>query len=161
MSWTKLNKKLNANSLMALDAQSCRDYGIKLSQHFPFRKVNFSCQSLAMLAQFNDYDQHMVEKDIVHLCAHPNAENALKHSRNPFRRLWRTKYPFRTYHFLIIYEVHGSTINIGDIFFDKQLQGTKANYSAERTMLYQVERQNNMTYTKRNKFMIICHILYK
>jgi hypothetical protein len=27
MSWKKLNKKINAKSLMALDAQTCRDYG--------------------------------------------------------------------------------------------------------------------------------------
>ena len=148
MSWEKLNKKINAQSLMALDAQSCRDYGVKLSSNFPFHKVKFNCQSLAMLAQFNDYDQHMVEKDILHICAHPNAENALKHSRNPFRRLWRTKYPFRTYHFLIIYEVQASIINISDILFDEQLQGKQTNVAAERTMLYQVKRQNNMTYDK-------------
>lgn len=148
MSWKKLNKKLNANSLMALDAQSCRDYGVKLSQNFPFHKVKFNCQSLAMLAQFNDYDVRMVEKDILHICAHPNAENSLKHSRNPFRRLWRTKYPFRTYHFLIEYEVQASIINISDIFFDEQLQGKKINLSAERTMLYQVKRQTNITYKK-------------
>lgn len=148
MSWTKLNKKLNANSLMALDAQSCRDYGVKLSQNFPFHKVKFTCQSLAMLAQFNDYDQKMVEKDIQHICTHPNAKNSVKHSQNPFRRLWRTKYPFRTYHFLIVYEVRASIINIDDILFDEQLKGKKSNTSAERTMLYQVERQNNMAYKK-------------
>ncbi len=148
MSWTKLNKKLNANSLMALDAQSCRDYRVKLSKNFPFHKVKFTCQALAMLAQFNDYDQKMVEKDIQHICTHPNAENSIKHSRNPFRRLWRTKYPFRTYHFLIVYEVKASIINIDDILFDEQLQGTKTNNSAERTMLYQVKRQSSITYNK-------------
>ncbi len=148
MSWEKLNKKINAQSLMALDAQSCRDYGVKLSSNFPFHKVKFNCQSLAMLAQFNDYDQYMVEKDILHICAHPNSKNALKHSRNPFRRLWRTKYPFRTYHFLIIYEVQANRINISDILFDEQLQGKQTNVTAERTMLYQIKRETSMTYNK-------------
>lgn len=74
MSWTKLNKSIDANSLMALDAHSCRDYGVKLAQNFPFQKVKFTCQALAMLAQLNDYDQQMVAKDIEHICAHPNAK---------------------------------------------------------------------------------------
>ena len=99
MSWTKLNKSINAHSLMALDANSCRYYGVKLAQNFPFHKVKFTCQALAMLAQLNDYDQHMVVKDIEQICAHPNAKNSLKHSRNPLRRLWRTQYPFRNYHY--------------------------------------------------------------
>ncbi len=148
MSWTKLNKSIDANSLMALDAQSCRDYGVKLAQNFPFNKVKFTCQALAMLAQLNDYDQQMVVKDIEQICAHPNAKNSLKHSRNPLRRLWRTKYPFRSYHFLIKYELQASTINISDILFDKQLQGAKSTFAAERTMLYQVDRKTMATYDK-------------
>ena len=42
MSWTKLNKQINANSLMAIDALSCRDYGVKLDYNFPFHKVKFT-----------------------------------------------------------------------------------------------------------------------
>lgn len=148
MSWTKLNKQINANSLMAIDALSCRDYGVKLDYNFPFHKVKFTCQALAMLAQLNDYDQQMVAKDIEHICAHPNAKNSLKHSRNPLRRLWRTKYPFRNYHYLLEYIQKDNQINIEDILFDEQLNGPKSNFAAERTMLYQVDRQTSATYTK-------------
>lgn len=148
MSWTKLNKQINANSLMALDANTCRDYGVKLAHNFPFHKVKFTCQALAMLAQLNDYDQHMVVKDIEQICAHPNANNSLKHSRNPLRRLWRTKYPFRNYHYLIQYDLKDNQINIGDILFDEQLQGAKNTFSAERTMLYEVTRETLATYDK-------------
>lgn len=95
MYWTKLNKSINAHSLMALGVHTCRDYGVALAQNFPFHKVKFTCQALAMLAQLNDYNQHMVVIDIKQNCAHPNAKNSLKHSRNPLRRLWRTQYPFR------------------------------------------------------------------
>ena len=148
MSWTKLNKNINAHSLMALDAHTCRDYGVKLAQNFPFHKVKFTCQALAMLAQLNDYDQHMVVKDIEQICAHPNAKNSLKHSRNPLRRLWRTKYPFRNYHYLIKYDLQENTINISDILFDKQLQGKQNTFAAERTMLYEVKRKTSATYNK-------------
>lgn len=148
MSWTKLNKNITPHSLMALDALTCRDYGVKLAQNFPFQKVKFTCQALAMLAQLNDYDQHMVVKDIEHICAHPNANNSLKHSRNPLRRLWRTKYPFRNYHYLLEYTQKNNQINIEDILFDKQLQGAKSTFAAERTMLYEVTRKTLATYDK-------------
>lgn len=133
---------------MALDAHSCRDYGISLSFTFPFDKVRFTCQALAMLSQLNDFDQKMVEKDIKQICHHPNAKNALKHSRNPFKRIWRTQYPFRNYHFLLEYTYKDNQINIEEIFFDRQLSGPKTNFAAERSMLYQVNRKTMATYNK-------------
>ncbi|XQW85762.1 hypothetical protein ACOYR1_03220 [Thalassotalea piscium] len=148
MSWTKLNKQISAHSLMALDAFTCRDYGVKLDHDFPFHKVKFTCQALAMLAQLNDYDQQMVARDIEHICAHPNSTHSVKHSRNPLRRLWRTKYPFRNYHYLLAYTHQDDQINIDDILFDVQLKGPKTNFSAERTMLYHVDRQTSATYNK-------------
>lgn len=148
MSWTKLNKNINANSLMSLTANTCRDHGVKLSNNFNFNKVQFTCQALAMLSQLNDYDQEMVEKDINYLCAHPNAKNAFKHSRNPFKRLWRTKYPFKNYHYLVEFTHKDNQIHIDDILFDTQLHGPKNNFSAERTMLYHVNRQTSASYDK-------------
>jgi len=148
MSWTKLNKQIDAHSLMALDAHSTMDYGVKLRKNFPFHKVKFTCQALAMLSQLNDYDQHMVEKDIEQICAHPNSKHSLKHSRNPLRRLWRTKYPFRNYHYLVEFSLKGNQINIEDVLFDKKLHGPKDNFSAERTMLYHVDRKTSATYNK-------------
>ncbi|WP_159819600.1 hypothetical protein [Colwellia sp. 20A7] len=151
MSWTKLNESINANSLMALDANTCRDYGVKLGLNFPFHKVKFTCQALAMLAQLNDYDQQLVVKDIEQICAHPNAKHSIKHSINPLHRLWRTKYPFQNYHYLITYILQDNKINIEDILFDKQLQGVKGTSSAERTMLYEVKRVGSATYNKAKK----------
>lgn len=148
MSWTKLNKHITPHSLMALGAHSCRDYGVKLGNDFPFHKVKFTCQALAMMAQLNDFDQQMVEKEIKLICAHPNAKNSLKHSRNPLRRLWRTQYPFRNYHYLVEFSLKDNQINIEDVLFDEQLKGSKVNYSAERTMLYQVDRLTSATYDK-------------
>lgn len=104
-----------------------------------------------MLSQLNDYDLKMVCADIIQICANPNAQNSIKHSRNPLRRLWRTKYPFRNYHFLIEYSLKNNFINLEDILFDKQLKGAKSNFAAERTMLYEVERRSNHTYNKAMK----------
>ncbi|MCM2209747.1 hypothetical protein MYF61_29485, partial [Klebsiella quasipneumoniae] len=78
--------------------------------------------AIAMLSQLNDYDLKMVCADIIQICANPNAQNSIKHSRNPLRRLWRTKYPFRNYHFLIEYSLKNNFINLEDILFDKQLK---------------------------------------
>ncbi len=36
MSWQKLKTNISAHSLMALDAQTCRDYGVKVDRSFPF-----------------------------------------------------------------------------------------------------------------------------
>ena len=148
MSWSKLNKTINAHSVIPLDALSCRDFGVNLPANFPFNKAKFTCQALAMLSQLNDYDLKMVCADIIQICANPNATNSIKHSRNPLRRLWRTKYPFRNYHFLIRYTLEASNISITDILFDKQLEGAKNNFAAERTMLYEVKRQSSHTYDK-------------
>ncbi|WP_426370533.1 hypothetical protein [Pseudocolwellia sp. HL-MZ7] len=148
MSWAKLDTHINAHSLITVDSHSCKQYGVSLSQTFPFHKVNFTCQALAMLSQLNDFDQQMVEKEIKHICAHPNAKNSLKHSRNPLKRLWRTQYPFKNYHYLVRYDLDLNTINITDILFDKKLTGPKDKFSAERTMLYEVDRITSATYDK-------------
>lgn len=148
MSWTKLDTNINAQSLMALDTISCKKYGVNLSQNFPFNKVNFTCQALAMLSQLNDFDQQMVEKEIKYICAHPDAKNSLKHSRNPLKRLWRTQYPFRSYHYLIEFIHKDNQIIIEDVLFDRKLTGPKSKFSAERTMLYHVERLTSATYDK-------------
>lgn len=46
MSWSKLNKTINAHSVISLDALNCRDFGVKLPVNFPFNKVKFTCQAL-------------------------------------------------------------------------------------------------------------------
>ncbi|QUX92664.1 hypothetical protein CYL31_15220 [Marinomonas sp. A3A] len=148
MSWNKLDGKIQANSTIPLDAQTCRDYGVTLPPTFPFNKVQFTCQALAMLSSLNSYDTDMVVKEILQIYAHPNGQSVTKHSRNPLRRLWRNKYPFRNYHYLIDFELVNGNILIQDIYFDTQLYGSKAPFSAERTMLYEVKRKSPAKYDK-------------
>lgn len=148
MSWNKLNGKIQAHSTIPLDANTCRDYGIILPPTFPFNKVQFTCQALAMLSRLNSYDMDMVVKEILQIYAQPNGQSVTKHSRNPLRRLWRNKYPFRNYHYLIDFELVNGNILIQDIYFDTQLHGPKAPFSAERTMLYEVKRETSAKYDK-------------
>ena len=148
MSWNKLNNEIKAHSTIPLDFKTCKDYGVALPPSFPFSNVQFTCQALAMLSNLNSYDIDMVVKDILKIHAHPNSPSVTKHSRNPLRRLWRNKYPFRNYHYLIDFELVDGSILIQDIYFDTQLHGSKAPFSAERTMLYEIRRSSNARYDK-------------
>jgi len=148
MSWEKLSGEITADSIIPLDPKKCREYDVTLPSSFPFGQVKFTCQALAMLSRLNSYDMDMVVKDILKIYSNPNAPSVCKHSRNPLRRLWRNKYPFRSYHYLIQFEVVNGLIVIGDIFFDKQLHGAKSPFSAERTMMYEVKRKSSAGYNK-------------
>ncbi|SBS28780.1 hypothetical protein MSP8886_01312 [Marinomonas spartinae] len=148
MSWEKLDNKITADSIIPLDVKTCREYDVTLPSSFPFNRVKFTCQALAMLSRLNSYDMDMVVKDILKIYSNPYAPSVTKHSRNPLRRIWRNKYPFRSYHYLIQFEIVNGFIVIGDIFFDKQLHGPKGTSSHERTMLYEVNRLSNARYNK-------------
>ncbi|SBS27470.1 hypothetical protein MSP8887_00655 [Marinomonas spartinae] len=148
MSWEKLSGEITADSIIPLDVKTCREYDVTLPSIFPFSRVKFTCQALAMLSRLNSYDMDMVVKDILKIYSNPYAPSVTKHSRNPLRRIWRNKYPFRSYHYLIQFEVVNGLIVIYDIFFDKQLHGAKDNFSAERSMLYEVKRKTSVGYDK-------------
>ncbi len=61
---------------------------------------------------------------IYYLIANPTAPASLKHSRNPFTYLWRTRYPFHNYHYLIKYKrTAGDEVVIEEIFYDHRLPG--------------------------------------
>ena len=100
-----------------------------------------------MLASLNDYDQQHVMKEIEYVTRYPSTTYSTKHSLNPFRRIYRTRYPFRCYHYLIEYRTAANNqVVINDILFDQALYGSQPNGSAERTMLYHVKRDANQRY---------------
>ncbi|MDB2387164.1 hypothetical protein N9W21_07445, partial [Shewanella sp.] len=140
MSWKQIQGKTTPHSTMQLDAQSCTEYGVRLPANFPFSKVLFTTSSLAMLSQLNDYDLQMVAKEIIKISVAPCSPSSIKHSRNPFKRIWRTTHPFRRYHYLITYSLKANHVIMNDILYDEQLFGSKDQHSAERTMLYEVKR---------------------
>ncbi|WDE08252.1 hypothetical protein SG34_014220 [Thalassomonas viridans] len=150
MTWlnTGCISEKDAFATIALDRQSATDYGLKLPNDYPYHKTQFTQQALAMLSSLNDYDQYEVLKEIVFISANPSTTSSVKHSLNPFNRIYRTKYPFRQYHYLIVYKTTtDNKVVITDVLFDFQLKGSQSTNSAERTMLYQVDRvENGPTY---------------
>ncbi|SBS31894.1 hypothetical protein MSP8886_02275 [Marinomonas spartinae] len=148
MTWSKISHSASAQDTITLNSKSVADYNVNLPSGFPFRKVQFTIQALAMLSQLNDFDAMMVAKEIIEISQHPNSPSSIKHSLNPFRRIRRTKYPFRNYHYLIEYLIKGQFLVIHDILFDEQLHGAKDRHSTERTMLYEVPRISSAKYQK-------------
>ncbi|QUX90115.1 hypothetical protein CYL31_01305 [Marinomonas sp. A3A] len=147
MTWNKIPSTVSAQDTITLNSKSAASYNVNLPSSFPFNKAQFTVQALAMLSQLNDFDAMMVAKEIIEISHHPNSPSSIKHSLNPFRRIRRTKYPFRNYHYFVRYRVDGSNIIIEDIIFDEQLHGAKDRHSTERTMLYEVTRTSSAKYT--------------
>lgn len=148
MTWSKISNGASAEDTITLNNKSVADYNVNLPNGFPFRKVQFTIQALAMLSQLNDFDAMMVAKEIIEISQHPNSPCSIKHSLNPFRRIRRTRYPFRNYHYLIEYLIKGQFLVIHDILFDEQLHGPKDRHAVERTMLYEVSRTGAAKYDR-------------
>ncbi|WP_274055463.1 hypothetical protein [Thalassomonas actiniarum] len=134
----------DAFNTLALDRQSAIDYGLRLPNDYPYHKTQFSQQALSMLSSLNDYDQYQVLREIVFISSHPSTPSSVKHSLNPFNRIYRTRYPFKQYHYLIRYKLStDDKVIIEDILFDYQLIGKQPNSAAERTMMYHLDRVPN------------------
>lgn len=148
MSWIHTGKT-QAFNYTGLDKNMAQEHGIRLPAQYLVNKWQLTHQALLMLASLNDYDQQQVMKEIEYVTRYPSTTYSTKHSLNPFRRIYRTRYPFRCYHYLIEYRTAANgQVVIDDILFDQSLQGAKAgNAAAERTMLYQVKRKNPSNYT--------------
>lgn len=145
MSWVHTGKT-TAFDYSGLDHQLALDHGIKLPAQYN-RKMQLTRQALLMLASLNDYDQAQVLKEIDYVTRYPSSSHSLRHSRNPFRRIYRTRYPFQSYHYLIEYKTTPSgEVVVDDILFDKRMVGKKPHSSAERTMLYEVKRLSTDSY---------------
>lgn len=145
MSWVHAGKT-NAYNYCGLDHQLALDHGIKLPARYN-RKMQLAHQALLMLASLNDYDQAQVLKEIDFVTRYPSSPHSLRHSLNPFRRIYRTQYPFQSYHYLIQYKTTpAGEVIIDDILFDKAMVGRMDSVSAERTMLYHVKRLNPGNY---------------
>ncbi|MDP5138470.1 hypothetical protein ORJ04_21205 [Rheinheimera baltica] len=146
MSWRHAGK-VQAYNHYGLDQQVAREYNIRLPSQFMVNRWQLTHQALIMLASLNDYDQQQVMKEIDYVTRYPSTTYSTKHSLNPFRRLYRSRYPFRSYHYLVEYKTTGSgQVVINDIYFDRSLYGAKQHYAAERTMLYSVRRTSQHNY---------------
>ncbi|MEH8018942.1 hypothetical protein MN202_16995 [Rheinheimera muenzenbergensis] len=146
MSWIHTGKT-QAFNYTGLDKNLAQEHGIRLPAQYLVNKWQLTHQALLMLASLNDYDQQQVMKEIEYVTRYPSTTYSTKHSLNPFRRIYRTRYPFRSYHYLIEYRTAANgQVVIDEIFFDKTLAGEKTNTAAERTMLYHIGRDANQRY---------------
>lgn len=145
MSWVHTGK-VNAFNYCGLDHQLALDHGIRLPAQYN-RNIQLTRQSLLMLASLNDYDQAQVLKEIDHVIRYPGTPHSVRHSLNPFRRVYRTRHPFQSYHYLIEYKTTpAGEIVIDDILFDQRMVGRQGIASAERSMLYEVQRLKPLNY---------------
>ncbi|MBP7547617.1 MAG: hypothetical protein KA754_06685, partial [Corallincola sp.] len=154
MTW-KYEGKTSAFAHLKFDHRSncALDYGLdpKLFLRGP---VCLNHQAVVMLGSLNSYDQEQVMKEIYYIIANPTHPASLKHSRNPFTYLWRTRYPFRNYHYLICYKRQGNgEVVIDEIFYDHTLSGhhqphrdSWATRSTQRPMLYYVKAKEYLPY---------------
>ncbi|MCS4309112.1 hypothetical protein M2404_003475 [Rheinheimera pacifica] len=146
MSWIHTGKT-QAFNYTGLDKNLAQEHGIRLPAQYFVNKWQLTHQALLMLASLNDYDQQQVMKEIEYVTRYPSTTYSTKHSLNPFRRIYRTRYPFRSYHYLIEYRTAANgQVVIDEIFFDKTLTGENVNSAAERTMLYHVGRDADQHY---------------
>lgn len=146
MSWRHAGK-VQAYNYTGLDKNLAQEHGIRLPSHYMNNKWQLTHQALVMLTSLNDYDQQQVMKEIDYVTRYPGTTCSTRHSLNPSRRIYRSRYPFRTYHYLVEYKTTGSgQVIIDDIYFDRSLYGAKQSCSAERTMLYSVRRNNQSSY---------------
>lgn len=146
MTW-KHAGKTKAFDLCTLDKELSQQHDIKLPTQCTLGKIKLTHQAVVMLASLNHYDQAQVIREMEFVTRNPTHPGSMKHSRNPFWWIYRTKYPFKQYHYLIEYKLNTNhDVVITDILFDKNLTGIQQSASAERTMLYEAQRGNSMSY---------------
>ncbi|MGI5308481.1 hypothetical protein [Rheinheimera sp. WS51] len=104
-------------------------------------RLIFTDQALGMLEVLNDVDVKHVWQEIAELCNDSQPEQSAGWWRDATRRLIKSRYPFKQYHYLISYQREASQhIVIHDIYHDRELKGPQQSPKNERTILYQVNR---------------------
>jgi len=107
----------------------------------------FTVQALTMLEQLCDFDTRQVLHEIASLASNPCPSEAIIDPCNGFRRLWRCKYPFRNYHYLIKFSRTGNDgIIVEDVLFDENRTGLGVPQSLQRSLLYHVQSRGDHRY---------------
>ena len=127
----------------------------KIGASYPCFKsptFRFTHQSLTLLAQLCDFDTRQVLQEIASLASNPCPPEAIVDPCNGFRRLWRCKYPFRNYHYLIEFSRTGDNgILIEEVLFDRNRTGGKMADGLQRSLLYHVRDNGGPRYRDVNK----------
>jgi hypothetical protein len=140
MTWKHVNKE-GAFNYLPLNRELAKTHNLTCHRDvLRTSKISLSDQAAKMLSTLNDFDQEKILDEILYISKHPDSTSSIKHSFIPFKRLHRSKTPFKSYHYLIEYEKVGNKINIFDVYFDEDLHGSKLKDRNERNMMYQVNR---------------------
>ncbi|MFC3151484.1 hypothetical protein ACFOEK_10640 [Litoribrevibacter euphylliae] len=145
MTWMHAGKMQGFN-YEPLTRDLAEEHGINTA-YIQNQNIQITHQALLMLASLNFYDQQQVLKEIHYVVEHPNT--ACKPNSNPslLKRLYRTRYPFNNYHYLIQYKMNShNQVVIDDILFDRNLTGAKEKSSRERTLMYDVYQLGSNKY---------------
>ena len=142
MTW-KHTGKASAFNHIGLDEATAQSYNLTYDPvDLKSTRILITQQALAMLANLNQFDQQKVIKEITFVCKNPNSCSSVKHSTLPFKRLFRSRDQFKSYHYLIDFKITADNqVVIHDIYFDVSATGPKPRASLERNMLYNVKRQ--------------------
>ncbi|WP_123421655.1 hypothetical protein [Gallaecimonas pentaromativorans] len=103
-------------------------------------RVKLKHQAFQMLCSLNDFDRLKVVEEIVSICKNPSAPDVSVQRKNAFQRLRRSQYPFKGYHYLVMFAVEGPNIVVNDVLFDKRLLSSQEASNMERNALYRVKR---------------------
>ncbi|WP_417358084.1 hypothetical protein [Gallaecimonas pentaromativorans] len=103
-------------------------------------RVKLKHQAFQMLCSLNDFDRLKVVEEIVSICKNPSAPDVSVQRKNTFQRLRRSQYPFKGYHYLVMFAVEGPNIVVNDVLFDKRLLSSQEASNMERNALYRVKR---------------------
>jgi len=148
MTWIHAGKT-SAFEQIELNSQTLKEYDIEFNlADITNLNVFVTKQALAMLQHLNMFDQRQVMKEICHVNRYPNSCSSTKHSIKPFRRLFRTKNQFRSYHYLIEFKIdNNDQVIIHDIYFDQDISGrVQLKDRAQRNMLHGISRIGNGRY---------------
>jgi len=113
------------------------------------RRVTLNDQALRMLCALNDFDRRKVANELLDIARYPNRLEADVGRKNWFQRLFKTRYPFRGYHYMIQYGIDkNQKVTVSDIFFDKELLGPNTSHPhLERNALYRVDKTGSAKFT--------------
>lgn len=145
MSW-KHTGKIKAFETVSLKGSIDKKYPIALPR-IKSRDIYLTHSALVMLSGLNDYDQKKVIEEMDHITRFPNDVSSTRHSRNPLKWIIRSKYPFRSYHYMIEYHTTADgKVVFDEIYFDKTLTGIQQNSRFERNLMYKVRKIGNKRY---------------
>lgn len=113
------------------------------------KKLVLGDEAFRMLCALNDFDRLKVADDLLDIANNPNRLDADTGRQNWFQRLQRSRYPFKKYHYKVMYAIRpGKPVLIVDIFLDVDLlMAPLLPDSMQRNALYRISKAGTASFT--------------